>query len=285
MKLGKFTIDIIETGSFGLDGGAMFGVVPKNLWATKYAEPDTQNRIPMSSRSLLIRFDKKSILVDTGNGNKFTQKLRDIYGIDTSMTSLETSLQNHSIAPSEVTDVLLTHLHFDHAGGATSFDGDLLVPTFDNATYFVNKEHLDWALQPVLKDQASFIKDNFVPLLEQGVLQTLTTETPFEGIGFEILHGHTRALQGYKIITSEGTIFFPSDLCPTSAHIPLPYGMGYDNFPLSTIEEKKRLWKQAVDEDWIIVFQHDAFIPAGKIGLNDKGYYLREQISFDGTSK
>lgn len=285
MKLGKFTIDIIETGSFGLDGGAMFGVVPKNLWATKYSQPDAQNRIPMSSRSLLIRFDKKIILVDTGNGNKFSTKLQEIYGIDTSQASLETSLQLHSVAPSEVTDVLLTHLHFDHAGGATSFDGDLLVPTFNNATYFVNKEHLDWALQPVLKDQASFIKDNFVPLLEQGIFQTLTTETPFEGIGFEILHGHTRALQGYKIVTSEGTLFFPSDLCPTAAHIPLPYGMGYDNFPLSTIEEKKRLWKQAVDEDWIIVFQHDAFIPAGKIGLNDKGYYLREQISFDGTSK
>lgn len=281
MNLGKFTINIIETGTFGLDGGAMFGVVPKNLWASKYSQPDEQNRIPMRSRSLLLQFDKKTIVVDTGNGNKFSQKLQSIYAIDSTKESLEISLHNNGVLKEDVTDVLLTHLHFDHAGGATSYDGNLLVPTFANASYFVNEEHLQWAMNPVLKDQASFIKENFVPLLEHGVLKTLTTDTPFEGISFEILHGHTRALQGYKITTSERTIFFPSDLCPTAAHIPLPYGMGYDNFPLSTIEEKKRLWKKAVEEEWIVVFQHDAFIPAGIIGENDKGYFLLEQVSFD----
>jgi glyoxylase-like metal-dependent hydrolase (beta-lactamase superfamily II) len=281
MNLGKFTINIIETGTFGLDGGAMFGVVPKNLWASKYSQPDEQNRIPMRSRSLLLQFDKKTIVVDTGNGNKFSQKLQSIYAIDSTKESLEISLHNYGVSKEDVTDVLLTHLHFDHAGGATSYDGNLLVPTFANASYYVNEEHLQWAMNPVLKDQASFIKENFVPLLEHGVLKTLTTDTPFEGISFEILHGHTRALQGYKITTSERTIFFPSDLCPTAAHIPLPYGMGYDNFPLSTIEEKKRLWKKAVEEEWIVVFQHDAFIPAGIIGENDKGYFLREQVSFD----
>lgn len=281
MKLGKFTINIIETGTFGLDGGAMFGVVPKNLWASKYSAPDEQNRIPMRSRSLLLQFDKKTIIVDTGNGNKFSQKLQSIYAIDSTKESLEISLHNYGVSNEDVTDVLLTHLHFDHSGGATSYDGNLLVPTFTNALYYVNEEHLLWALNPVLKDQASFIKENFVPLLEHGVLKTLTNDTPFEGISFEILHGHTRALQGYKITTPERTIFFPSDLCPTAAHIPLPYGMGYDNFPLSTIEEKKRLWKKAVEEEWIVVFQHDAFIPAGIIGENDKGYFLREQVSFD----
>ncbi len=280
MNIGKFTISLLETGTFGLDGGAMFGVVPKNLWSSKYSVPDDQNRIPMRSRSLLIQFCSKNILIDTGNGNKFSSKLQSIYDINTTDESLEVSLKKVGLDPSDVTDVLLTHLHFDHAGGSTIYENDKLIPTFQNATYYVNEEQLQWAIKPVLKDQASFIQDNYVPLLENGVLKTLMNDTPFEGITFEILHGHTRALQGFKITTSERILFFPSDLCPTAAHIPLAYGMGYDNFPLSTIEEKKRLWYNAVEEEWIVVFQHDAFTPAGILGLNDKGYFLKEKITF-----
>lgn len=275
MKFGQYQIEILETGSFGLDGGAMFGVVPKVLWERSYAPADDKNRIPMVSRALLIRFDDKVIVVDTGNGEKGDEKFRKIYNIDTSKYSLENSLRQFGLSLQDVTDVILTHLHFDHCGGATTvIDGDL-VPTFPNATYYIQAEQLEWAKNPTEKDRASFLPENFQPLVDAGKLELLYGDTElFRGIYIQTFYGHTKALQAVRIETSEVILFFPSDLCPTAAHIPYPYIMAYDNFPLTTLAEKKAVFPRAYDEGWILIFQHDAFHQAGKLERSPKGDFL-----------
>jgi len=277
MNTGNLTINLIDTGDFALDGGAMFGVVPKNLWSKAYHAPDEQNRIPMKACALLVRGSfhgkERVILIDTGNGNKFPEKLAAIYKIDHSRTSLERSLAAHSVAPADVTDVILTHLHFDHAGGATSLVGGKIVPKFPNAKYYVQKDHLAWAQSPADKDRASFMKDDFEPLRAEGLLELVDGDGElFEGITLVQAHGHTSALQTIKIQRGEQKIFYPADLIPTTAHVPVPYVMAYDNHPLQTIEEKKRVLPELSEDGWIVVFQHDGFVNAAMIDRTDKGF-------------
>jgi glyoxylase-like metal-dependent hydrolase (beta-lactamase superfamily II) len=277
MHLGTLQMHLLDTGDFALDGGAMFGVVPRNLWMKAYHAPDEQNRIPMKASSLLIRgeFDsnQKIILVDTGNGHKWTEKLAAIYKIDNARTSLANSLTAHGLSPNDVTDVVLTHLHFDHAGGATTLVNGKLQPTFPNARYYVQKEHFAYAQQPADKDRASFMKDDFMPLAAEGVLELLDGDGEiFAGISVMQVHGHTRSLQAVKIQQSGNTLFYPADLIPTSAHVPVPYVMAYDNFPLTTIDEKKRILPQAAEEAWIVVYEHDAFVQASTIVATEKGF-------------
>ncbi len=280
MQLGAFHIDSLETGSFALDGGAMFGVVPKNLWSKAYNPGDELNRIPMVARVLLVRWENRVMLVDTGNGSKMSEKLRSIYKVDNSQYTLLDSLHSIGLRPDDVTDVLLTHLHFDHAGGATHMENGLAIPSFKNATYYVQRDHYEWALHPTVKDQASFWPENYQPLIDHDQLELLDGDGwLFPGLGVECFHGHTKALQMLKVQDDNKTVVFPADLFPTHAHIPVPYVMGYDNFPLTTIEEKNRTLAKAVEEDWIVVFEHDAFVRAGKVVRNEKGYALGETIA------
>lgn len=276
MNIGPYTISTFDTGDFALDGGAMFGVVPKTLWTKAYHTGDDHNRIDMTARSLLIRGDGKNILIDTGCGHKMSEKLAHIYRLDYSRASIEQSLQFHGITPNEITDVLLTHLHFDHVGGATqkTSTGEI-IPTFPNAMYHVQKEQLQWAQSPTDKDRASFIPENWDPLIADGMLNVLEGDGEvFQGINVQRVYGHTCGLQVIHIQDDRQHIVFPADLIPTAAHIPVPYVMGYDNFPLTSMEEKHELLEQASEQGWIICFEHDAFTKAGTIKRTEKGFSL-----------
>jgi glyoxylase-like metal-dependent hydrolase (beta-lactamase superfamily II) len=289
MQCGDITIECLETGSFALDGGAMFGVVPKNLWQRAYHAPDEQNRIPMKAVTLLLRGfiggKDRVIVVDTGNGAKFTPKLAEMYKIDSSRHTLESSLARFGVRAGDVTDVILTHLHFDHAGGATTTHpttGELM-PTFPNARYYVQKDHLRWAQYPTEKDRASFMKENFEPLLQAGVLETIEGdgalwESERTKISLRCVHGHTKALQSVMIESDEARVYFPADLMPTSAHVSIPYVMGYDNFPLTTIEEKKAILPRLYEEGWTVVFEHDAFTQAATITSGERGFTRGEAL-------
>lgn len=282
MKLGNYTVRILDVGRFGLDGGAMFGVVPKPLWSKAYHPGDDVNRIPMATRLLLIEWDDRRMLVDTGNGTKLPPKLRDIYAIADDYPPLERALAEAGIAPDTITDVVLTHLHFDHAGGATRLDGNDVVPTFPNARYYVQADQLAWARNPTEKDRASFMSENYEPLADAGLLDTLQGSVHLTPeLSLHPLFGHTQAMQALLLQTDDGTLFYPADLLPTHAHIPIPYVMGYDNYPLTTIREKKHWLERASREQWIVVFEHDAFVAAGTITHSDKGYALGQRLDIE----
>ncbi len=280
LRIGRFCLDVVETGRFGLDGGAMFGVVPKPLWERAYHAADAANRIPMAARALLIRWDENAVLVDTGNGTKMSEKERQIYALDTSRFSLESSLQQLGLRPEDITAVILTHLHFDHAGGSTRIDArGELIPTFPQARYYVQQDHLRWARQPTEKDRASFRAEDFEPLASAGVLELLDGEGElFPGIRLLVVHGHTRAMQLVLVHDAGESLLYCADLCPTAAHVPYPYIMAYDNFPLTTLEEKKRILPQAYEEGWILCFEHDAFVQAARLQPTAKGFIAGEPV-------
>ncbi|MFP4369656.1 MAG: MBL fold metallo-hydrolase [Candidatus Kapaibacterium sp.] len=280
MNLGKFKIDAVDTGIFGLDGGSMFGVVPKAIWKKAYDEGDSENRIPLAARLMLIRYDDKIILVDTGNGTKYDKKFQKIFDIDRDNSDINVGLKKFGLQREDITDVILTHLHFDHAGGATMPDSSgKPVPTFPNAKYYVQKDQLEWGKNPTLKDKGSFIKDDFMPLEADGMLETLDGDGDlFPGISMINVHGHTKAMQMVKVSDEGSSILYAADLCPTGTHIRLPFIMGYDNFPLTALEEKKKFWPQAADGNWIIFFEHDAKIQAGRIAYGKKDFELTEKI-------
>lgn len=284
IKIGKYKIDVINLGNFALDGGAMFGVVPKTLWSKSYEGTDELNRIPLATRILLIRDETRNIIVDTGNGHKMSPKLADIYKIDLENNELVNGLAKFNLTKSDITDVILTHLHFDHCGGATEFVNGELVPTFPNAKYYVQQNHYDWSQNPKLKDRASFMRDDYEPLLKEGVLFFTEGEGEiFEGIEVLPVNGHTKDLQMVRIFdktnSSEiNSMLYPADLMPTAAHLPIPYVMGYDNYPLTTIEEKQLYIPKIYDEKWLICFEHDAHRQAGYVGKNDKGYFFESSF-------
>jgi len=283
MKLGKFTIDVLDTGIFGLDGGAMFGVVPKALWAKAYDPGDDLNRIPLSARPMLVQWDDKKVLIDTGNGNKFNEKFARIYNLDKEKSDIHVALKKAGLTPDDITDVIFTHLHFDHSGGATIMDNDKLIPTFQNARHYVQKSHFKWAENPTEKDRASFIKDNYMPLHADGLLDF--TDGPgeiFPGISVYPVNGHTPGMQIVKINDAGQTLLYAADLCPTSAHVPVAYVMAYDNDPLSVINEKKSILPQAYEEGWLIAYEHDAFKQATVINANEKGFFAGESIIITG---
>jgi glyoxylase-like metal-dependent hydrolase (beta-lactamase superfamily II) len=279
MKLGKFDIDVIETGVFSLDGGAMFGVIPKALWSKAYNPGDELNRIPLQARLMLIRYDKKNILVDTGNGTKLDDKIAQRYGIDKEKISYNKFLQPFNLKPDDITDVILTHLHFDHAGGATSIVNGEIVPTFQKAKYYVQKEQYNWAVNPTEKDRASYFNENYIPLKEMGLLEFTDGEGElFPGISLQPVHGHTKFMQLVKVQDENQNLIFVADLAPTAAHVPNVFVMGYDNEPLVGLEEKKRFSEQAVEEGTIFVYEHDAFKQATKIVSTGKGFHAGEEI-------
>ncbi len=284
MQIGRYSVDLVETCRFALDGGAMFGVVPKNLWAKAYPHVDDQNRIAMSARALLIRGEGRVILVDAGCGTKMGAKLETIYALDHSMYTLDAGLAAHGVAPADVTDFVYTHLHFDHAGGSTRLDDDgTVVPTFPNARHYVQRDHLEWAEHPTDKDRASFMPENWRPVADRGLLHTLDGAGDlFPDIELRVVNGHTRAMQ--MVVVRGGDqgpagLAYCADLIPTSAHVPFPYVMGYDNFPLTTLEEKKQFIPEACDRGWLLAFEHDAFTDAARLETTAKGFAIAERLA------
>ena len=284
MRIGSYSVDLIETCRFALDGGAMFGVVPKNLWARAYPHVDEQNRIAMAARALLIRGKGRTIVVDAGCGHKMGEKLESIYALDHSRFTLRDGLAAHGVAPDDVTDFVYTHLHFDHAGGSTVRAADgTVVPLFPNARHYVQTEQLAWARNPTDKDRASFMPENWEPVAERGLIEEVEgTCGILRGIELRPMYGHTKAMQLVIVygesdpLDEEGTtargLVYMADLAPTAAHIPFPYIMGYDNFPLTTLEEKKAFIPEAYEREWLLCFEHDAFTDAVLLGQGAKGF-------------
>ena len=274
MKIGKYKISIINSGYFGLDGGAMFGIIPKLLWQ-KSNPPDEANRIKLATRNLLLETDTKKILVDTGMGNKWDEKSEGIYAIDQKDNSLIGELAKLNIRPDEITDVILTHLHFDHTGGSTKLENGKLVPAFPNAKYFVQKKNFEWGSNPSERDKGSYIKENFIPLKEEGVLYLIEGEKKYDDeIDFVLVNGHTFSQQLLKISDSSNTFLYCCDLFPTTSHIHIPFVMGYDLQPLVTVEEKKKILAKAVEENWKLFFEHDPINAIGTVKLTEKGYRI-----------
>lgn len=280
MKIGDYNLHSVQTGLFKLDGGAMFGVVPKTLW-TKTNPSDEINRIDMCTRALLFDNGKRKILVDTGIGYKLSEKVNKIYDVDFSKYTLEKSFQDIGLKREDITDVLLTHLHFDHAGGNTYYDDDnQLQIAFPNATYHVQKKHYEWALNPTERDRASFFPENYKILEDKKVLKFYDGESKFDDIiSLCPVNGHTSHMQLIKASDGETTLFYLADLIPTAGHVPLAYIMGYDLFPLTTLEEKRKYLKNISDENWTVFFEHDPYNEAAKIGLGDKGYFVKERFN------
>lgn len=281
MRIGKYEIHPVETGRFALDGGAMFGVVPKPLWE-KTNPPDEKNRVTLAARALLLRGDGRTVLIDTGNGGKLNEKLRSIYRIEPDGSDLLSSLARFGIAPGDVTDVILTHLHFDHAGGATHLVDGEAVPTFPRARYYVQEEHWRAAQVPTERDRASFFPDDFIPLKKRGVLEFTAGEAEIiPGVSVRLVHGHTAALQCPLIRDGRTTLFYCADLVPTTSHILLPWIMAYDLRPLVTLEEKRRILAQAAAEDWTLFFEHDPNLAAAHLQRTDKGIIMGNPVPLE----
>jgi glyoxylase-like metal-dependent hydrolase (beta-lactamase superfamily II) len=260
-KLGPFTLHTIETGRFRLDGGAMFGVVPKTLWS-RQIESDDQNRIPMAMRCLLITSENtgKVYLVDNGCGTKFNQKYEKIYALDHSHSNLLDSLSYHGFKPEDITDLILSHLHFDHCGGSTYYDEEgELKHRFPNATYHVPEKHWKTANQPNAREKASFFKENIEPLETSGRLHLVKEDHQYEdGLNAIPVNGHTISQQLPKITVDQKILVFAADLLPTHVHVPLPWVMGYDMYPVQTLEEKEHILNEAVEQHWCFFLEHDA---------------------------
>ncbi|MCZ6776703.1 MAG: MBL fold metallo-hydrolase [Ignavibacteria bacterium] len=278
MRIGDYELHAIETGRFGLDGGAMFGVVPKALWE-KTNPPDEKNRIELAARALLLVGGGKKILIDVGNGSKYDEKLRSIFKIDSSQYDLISSLKKFNLSPPDITDVILTHLHFDHAGGSTYREGGQVKPTFPKAKYYVQREHWRAATNPTERDRASFMSEDFMPLQFHNVLEYTEGEGEIlPGVSVRLVHGHTTALQCPLITDGTTTVFYCADLIPTTSHLALPWIMAYDLMPLVTLEEKKTILNQAVDESWIIFFEHDPQVEAARVIRTEKGIVVDTKI-------
>jgi len=268
------TIHIIETGYFKLDGGAMFGVVPKTLWQKKN-KPDENNLCTWSMRCLLIEHGERRILVDTGIGDKQDEKFRSHFEPH-GAASLMGSLQQAGFEPQSITDVLLTHLHFDHVGGAVKYDANQnLVPAFPNATYWSNEVHYNWAYYPNPREKASFLKENFVPLKKAGVLQFIDVQKDdlewLPGIDIRFVYGHTEAMMVPIFHQGDHTLVYCADVIPSSFHIGMPYVMSYDLRPLDTMREKGRILEDGVDRGHYLFFEHDPATACVQVERNDRG--------------
>lgn len=277
MKLGKFEIYPVTDGFFYLDGGAVFGVVPKILWEKIYP-PDERNRIPLSLHCPMIITKKYNILIDTGVGIKHDEKFFKIYGIEKKPLLLE-SLCRFGYQPKNIDLVINTHLHFDHAGGNTTFnENGEIVPTFPRAKYFIQKGEMEVALNPDERTRASYCPEDFLPIGEPEHLCLIKdgiTEID-KGISVIKTGGHTRHHQCVKIESEGQVAFFLADLVPTVAHLHYPYISGYDLFPLETLENKKKILKQAFEERWLLIFQHDPRIRMGYLRKKDERFEIDE---------
>ena len=270
------TITTIHAGNFKLDGGAMFGVVPKQMWQHKNA-PDENNMCTWAMRCLLIQTEGRNILVDTGMGDKQDEKFRSHFEPH-GEHSLLGSLKSAGLGVDDISDVFLTHLHFDHCGGAVYRDADnFLRPTFPRAVYWCNQRHYDWAYRPNARERASFLHENFVPLRDAGVLRFLPTVSDrFEwlpGIEIQLCYGHTEALMALFLDLGDRIVSYPADLLPSSGHVSLPWVMSYDIRPLQTLAEKEPYLLEMSKPNHYVFFEHDPQMEIGKIYENDRGRF------------
>ncbi|WP_421830326.1 MBL fold metallo-hydrolase [Larkinella sp.] len=270
------TVQTIDTGFFKLDGGAMFGVVPKSLWS-KSNSADERNLCTWAMRCLLVEAGNQLILVDTGLGDKQDARFFSHYEPH-GEASLLKSIRQAGYSEKDITDVLLTHLHFDHVGGAVSRSSDQLVPTFPSATYWSHSAHWNWATNPNPREKASFLKENIEPLQQSGQLQFVDQGGfSFPNVELVQVDGHTEKMTLPVFQVGNRKVAYVADLIPSSAHVPLPWIMSYDVRPLLTMEEKTRLLRQAAEENWILVFEHDPVVEAATVEATEKGIRIREK--------
>lgn len=267
----------IETGLFKLDGGAMFGVVPKQIWQ-KTNPADDLNLCTWAMRCLLIEDGDRLILVDTGIGDKQDPKFLSHYHLHGDDT-LDKSLAAKGFNRTDITDVFLTHLHFDHCGGSIVREGDKLLPAFKNATYWSNEQHWNWAVNPNDREKASFLKDNILPIQESGQLKFVADQEGVafqEGINIRYAYGHTDAMMLPQIQYNGQTIVYVADLLPSVGHLPIPYVMAYDMFPLKTLTEKKSFLQEAAENNYILYLEHDPVNECCTVQQTEKGVRIKE---------
>lgn len=273
MQIGPYHLSGLETGYLWLDGGAMFGEVPRVLWERR-RRPDPSNRIQLAMRSLLIQDSKRKILVDCGVGDKELEVFRKFYRLDLDTHTLKGSLLKKGLTSKDITHVIVSHLHFDHAGGATlRTEKGTYKPSFPNAVYYLQSKNLKTALAPNAKEKASYRKESFEVLLREDRVEIL--EGPkklFPGLEIWVTNGHTRAQQHVKISDGKETLFHAADLIPTSDHVRLAWTMGYDIRPLTLLREKKQILEQALVQNWVLFFEHDPLIQASRVKKTDRGY-------------
>lgn len=277
----------IESGNFKLDGGAMFGVVPKSIWQ-KTNPADANNLIDLAARCLLIEDGNKLILIDTGMGDKQSEKFFGFYSLWGSHT-LDKSLAKYGFHRDDITDVFLTHLHFDHSGGAIQWNKDKTgyEPAFKNAKFWTNQNHWEWAINPNPREKASFLKENLIPMQESGQLNFISkTENSYlenSELGFDIyfIDGHTEKQMLPIFKYKNQTIAFCADLVATAGHLPIPYVMGYDTRPLLTVGEKDYFLNRAAKENWLLILEHDAYNEVITVQETEKGIRLKEVLKFN----
>ena len=273
----KWKIKIIETGSFKLDGGAMMGSVPKVLW-DKTNPSDKINRIDLSMRCLLLDNGNDIVLIETGIGNKNNQKFIDMFCIVQSSFPLKDELNKHGYSLNDITHVILTHLHFDHAGGATYFDGMNNLPTFPNAEYIISKTNWEAGIKPNPKDRASYLFENFIPIQEKKQLRLVDdNEEIMDSIKGLAFYGHTTGQQLIKITVDNDSLVFCSDLIPLKSHLKIPWIMGYDLNAMKTLEEKTLFLEEASRKKWLLFFYHDPKTVAVRIEKDEKYYKIIEE--------
>ncbi len=289
LKIGPYKVSAVPTGQFGLDGGAMFGTVPKVLWE-KFNPADSSNRIAMEARALLLSdaAAKRHILIDCGIGGDFLEKygpkvgpkFAEMYAVDREKASLEKSLANQQLTTADITEVILTHLHFDHCGGATMFRDGALHPTFPNARYYVQKTNLENALHPNRRERASYYAVNFQPLIDAGVLTLLDgpTENVLPMVSVGVSNGHTEGQQYVRISDEAKTLYYCGDVIPTSTHVRLAWVMGYDLRPLELIDEKERLLTRASHENAFLFFEHDPYFDVTTIRAEKGDFNVGERF-------
>lgn len=270
----------VNTGHFKLDGGAMFGVVPKSIW-NQLNPADANNMCSWALRCLLIEDGNKLILIDNGMGDKQDDKFFSYYYLHGNDT-LEKSLNQHGFTSSDITDMVLTHLHFDHCGGSIKYNKDKtkLEPAFKNAIYHIHPKHWEWAIKPNPREKASFLKENILPIQESGQLQMLdTTKIISDALSFKVVYGHTEAMVLPLIKYKNSHVLFMADLIPSAAHLPLPYVMAYDVRPLETMKEKTQLLNEAVANNWTLFFEHDPTVECVSVQSTEKGVRILNKFN------
>ena len=287
LEIGPYTLHAVPTGLFGLDGGSMFGTVPKVLWE-KTNPPDEKNRIAMEARALLLKSKDRNILIDTGNGSDFVAKygeklgtkFAEMYAVDENGPSLISSLKKNGLNPEDITDVILTHLHFDHAGGATAEKNHKIVPTFPKAKYYLQKSNYETAKNPNIREKASYFAANFQPLLDAGVLEFIDGDKQnyLPNISFIVSNGHTQGHQVVQVADSKRQLFYCGDVIPTSSHIRSAWIMGYDLNPLQIIKEKSELLKHAGEKESYFYFEHDPYCDMASVEDANGDFKVKERF-------
>jgi len=273
--LGDFELTVFSDGLYYLDGGAFFGVIPKTMWEKK-VKADDKNRVPTGLNSLLVRGGEKTVLIETGIGNKLSEKMRKIYG---QPAKLLENLSSAGITPEEIDIVINTHLHFDHCGWNTVIQGDKVVATFPKAKYFVQQGEWQHARSGFERDRISYISENYDPLIETGKMELLTGDrSVIPGISVRVFPGHTAFMQAVIIESGGRKACYISDLIPTSAHIEITWGMSFDLFPVDTIRSRKKYYAESLPEKWLTVFTHDPHSPWAYIERDAEGRMVTQSV-------